>query len=296
VLPVTVVMFVLSRRFGALASRFGPRLFMGAGPLVSAAGLLLMQTIDVRIHYLADVLPGLLLFALGLSMTVAPLTTAVLAGSEHEAGIASGVNNAIARVAGLLGTAAVGAAVAGSFASTLDSHLHGVALGSAAGPIVSGVMLSFASWQWLFAINIPVGLAIYVLALKAIPKTPGHRGAFDLTSALMSVAMFGLAVFGVDAFGHDGATPLAAGEVLAAAIVGWIFIRRQRATPLPMFAVDLFAQMRFTLAAFACFASFIAQTIAYVALPFAFQTVMGHTPLQVGALLLPWLLAAAYDP
>jgi MFS transporter, DHA2 family, multidrug resistance protein len=168
-----------------------------------------------------------------------------------------------------------------------------VALGSAAGPIVSGVMLSFVSWQWLFAINIPIGLGIYVLALKAIPKTPGHRGAFDLTSALMSVAMFGLAVFGVDAFGHDGATPLAAGEVLAAAVVGWIFIRRQRATPLPMFAVDLFAQMRFTLAAFACCTSFIAQTIAYVALPFAFQTVMGHTPLEVGALLLPWLLAAA---
>jgi EmrB/QacA subfamily drug resistance transporter len=132
VLPVTVVMFVLSRRFGALASRYGPRLFMGAGPLVSACGLLAMQRIGVHIHYLADVLPGLLLFALGLSMTVAPLTTAVLAGSEHEAGIASGVNNAIARVAGLLGTAAVGAAVAGSFASTLDSHLRGVALGPAA--------------------------------------------------------------------------------------------------------------------------------------------------------------------
>ncbi len=138
VLPVTVVMFVLSRRFGALATRFGPRLFMGAGPLVSAAGLLLMQTIGVHIHYLADVLPGLLLFALGLSMTVAPLTTAVLAGSEHEAGIASGVNNAIARVAGLLGTAAVGAAVAGSFAASLDSHLQGTALGAAARAAVAG--------------------------------------------------------------------------------------------------------------------------------------------------------------
>ncbi len=66
-------------------------------------------------------LPGLLVFALGLSMTVAPLTAAVLAGAENsQAGIASGVNNAIARVAGLLGTAAVGAAVAGSFGSSLD--------------------------------------------------------------------------------------------------------------------------------------------------------------------------------
>jgi hypothetical protein len=79
------------------------------------------------------VLPGLLVFALGLSMTVAPLTAAVLAGADtSQAGIASGVNNAIARVAGLLGTAAVGAAVAGSFGSSLDEHLAGTRLGPAA--------------------------------------------------------------------------------------------------------------------------------------------------------------------
>jgi EmrB/QacA subfamily drug resistance transporter len=131
-LPVTVVMFVLSRRFGALADRFGPRLFMGAGPLVAAAGLLLFQRVGLRVEYLPEVLPALLVFALGLSMTVAPLTAAVLAGSEHEAGIASGVNNAVARVAGLLGTASVGAAVSASFSAALSSRLRGVRLGSAA--------------------------------------------------------------------------------------------------------------------------------------------------------------------
>lgn len=132
-LPVTVIMFVLSRRFGALADRFGPRFFMGGGPLVAACGLLLFQRIGTSVDYVSEVLPGLLLFALGLSMTVAPLTAAVLAGAEtSQAGIASGVNNAIARVAGLLGTAAVGAAVAGSFGSSLDEHLSGVTLGPAA--------------------------------------------------------------------------------------------------------------------------------------------------------------------
>jgi MFS family permease len=131
-LPVTVVMFVLSRRFGALADRFGPRFFMGAGPLVAAGGLLLFQRAGVKVDYLSEVLPPLLLFALGLSMTVAPLTAAVLAESEHEAGIASGVNNAIARVAGLLGTAAVGAAIASSFAASMNSRLAGMPLGSAA--------------------------------------------------------------------------------------------------------------------------------------------------------------------
>jgi hypothetical protein len=78
------------------------------------------------------VLPALLIFSLGLAMTVAPLTAAVLAGSEQEAGIASGVNNAIARVAGLLGTAAVGAAIASSFASSMSARLSGTALGAAA--------------------------------------------------------------------------------------------------------------------------------------------------------------------
>ncbi|HEY5044329.1 MAG TPA: MFS transporter [Solirubrobacteraceae bacterium] len=137
-LPVTVVMFVLSRRFGALADRFGPRFFMGGGPLISACGLLLFQRIGTHVDYVSEVLPGLLVFALGLSMTVAPLTAAVLAGAEQsQAGIASGVNNAIARVAGLLGTAAVGAAVAGSFVAALDKHLTGVTLGPAARAAVS---------------------------------------------------------------------------------------------------------------------------------------------------------------
>jgi EmrB/QacA subfamily drug resistance transporter len=131
-LPVTIVMFFASRRFGALADRFGPRFFMGAGPLIAAAGLLLFQRTRLRPEYLSEVLAPLLIFALGLSMTVAPLTAAVLAGSEQEAGIASGVNNAIARVAGLLGTAAVGAAIASSFVSSMNSHLAGVPLGAAA--------------------------------------------------------------------------------------------------------------------------------------------------------------------
>jgi EmrB/QacA subfamily drug resistance transporter len=129
-LPVTIVMFLFSRRFGALATRHGPRLYMGAGPLLAAAGLLLFQRVGAQVDYVREVLPALLVFALGLSMTVAPLTSAVLAGAlESQAGIASGVNNAIARVAGLLGTASVGAVVAASFAASLDRDLHGAVLG-----------------------------------------------------------------------------------------------------------------------------------------------------------------------
>jgi predicted MFS family arabinose efflux permease len=114
-LPVTLVMFVLSRRFGALADRFGPRLFMGAGPLIAAGGILLLLATDMHTSYVTDLLPGLLVFSLGLSMTVAPLTAAVLADAdETDAGIASAINNAIARVAGLVGVSVMGVVVAGT--------------------------------------------------------------------------------------------------------------------------------------------------------------------------------------
>jgi EmrB/QacA subfamily drug resistance transporter len=131
--PVTAVTFLLSRRFGRLADRHGPRLFMGAGPLVCAVGLMTFLRVGVHIFYLRDVLPGLLLFALGLSITVAPLTAAVLAdASAADSGIASGVNNAVARVAGLIGTAAVGAIVSATFIAHLDARVAGVRLDDAA--------------------------------------------------------------------------------------------------------------------------------------------------------------------
>jgi EmrB/QacA subfamily drug resistance transporter len=113
--PATIIMFALSRRFGALADRFGPRLFMGAGPLVAAAGILLLLRTGIHVSYWTDLVPALVIFSLGLSMTVAPLTAAVLADAdETDAGIASAINNAIARVAGLLAVSFAGIGVAGA--------------------------------------------------------------------------------------------------------------------------------------------------------------------------------------
>jgi predicted MFS family arabinose efflux permease len=111
-LPVTVMMFALSRRFGALADRFGPRLFMGAGPLIAASGILLLLRVGMDPSYGVDLLPALLVFGLGLSLTVAPLTATVLADADKDdAGIASAINNAVARVAGLLGVSMMGLVV-----------------------------------------------------------------------------------------------------------------------------------------------------------------------------------------
>jgi EmrB/QacA subfamily drug resistance transporter len=112
-LPVTLVVFALSRRFGTLADRYGPRLFMGAGPLVAAAGLLLLLRTGTETSYFGDLVPSLVAFSLGLAMTVAPLTATVLADADQtDAGIASAVNNAVARVAGLVGISVVGVVIA----------------------------------------------------------------------------------------------------------------------------------------------------------------------------------------
>jgi EmrB/QacA subfamily drug resistance transporter len=124
-LPITVLMFFLSKRFGALSDRLGPRLFMGVGPIVAAVGIALYTRVEADADYVSQVLPAVLVFGLGLSLTVAPLTATVLGGvPEEDAGMASAINNAVARVGGLLAVAAIGAVVAsrlGSATATLGS-------------------------------------------------------------------------------------------------------------------------------------------------------------------------------
>jgi EmrB/QacA subfamily drug resistance transporter len=123
-LPITLIMFTLSRRFGALAARLGPRGFMSAGPILAAVGLLLFARAGAHPSYATVILPGVLVFGLGLASTVAPLTATVLGSvPAGRSGLASGTNNAVARIASLLAIAAVGAAVAGGFASRLDHDL-----------------------------------------------------------------------------------------------------------------------------------------------------------------------------
>ncbi|MGN6871278.1 MAG: MFS transporter [Solirubrobacteraceae bacterium] len=137
-LPSTIVMFLLSKRIGALADRYGPRLFMGLGPLTAAVGVALMLRLGAHVDYLTDLLPALLVFSLGLSATVAPLTATVLSDAdEANAGIASGVNNAVARVAGLIAIAGVGAIISAQFKSSLDERLAGVPIPPGARALVS---------------------------------------------------------------------------------------------------------------------------------------------------------------
>jgi EmrB/QacA subfamily drug resistance transporter len=121
-MPITAIMWLLSRRWGALSDRIGPRLLMGCGPLVAGTGLILIGQIGADVNYVTDLLPGVIVFGLGLSATVAPLTNTVLgAVPQHNAGVASGINNQISRVAALLAIAAIGAVVSARFKAVLGS-------------------------------------------------------------------------------------------------------------------------------------------------------------------------------
>ncbi len=148
-LPVTLVMLLLSARSGALAARIGPRRQMAAGPLLCAAGVLLLRGIGPDADYLRDVVPGVLLFGLGLACTVAPLTVTVLAAvEERRAGLASGVNNAVARTAGLLAVAVlpVAAGITGDDYRAPEQFAqgYGTAMLLIAGLLVLGGALAWA--------------------------------------------------------------------------------------------------------------------------------------------------------
>ena len=147
-LPITLIMLAFSARSGALAQRIGPRWPMTAGTLICAAGLLLMLRIGAHASYLSDVLPAVTVFAAGLTLTVAPLTATVLASADvQHAGVASGVNNAVARAAGLLAVAGLPALaglseasyhVAAQFSRGFDK-----AMIISAGLLAAGAVLSF---------------------------------------------------------------------------------------------------------------------------------------------------------
>jgi EmrB/QacA subfamily drug resistance transporter len=133
--PVTIVMFALSRYAGRFSMQYGPRIFMAAGPLIAGASTLALARLPVQPSYWTDLLPSLIGFAFGLTLTVAPLTTTVLSDAgPGDAGVASGVNNAVARVAGLVSIAVVGIAAA-SGSGQLTAHGFHVAM------LITGVLI-----------------------------------------------------------------------------------------------------------------------------------------------------------
>ncbi|MCB8890513.1 MFS transporter [Vreelandella malpeensis] len=165
-----------------------------------------------------------------------------------------------------------------------------VAGGYAAGPTLSGVILSFADWPWLFALNVPLGLCSLYFAAKALPRDPARQGSFDVAGALYSMAMLASFFLAMDGVGH--AAYLEAGAWSALCVVAaFAFVRRQRRAAYPLLPLSVFSEMRFTLAVSASGLAFIGQGLTFVALSFFYQDQMGLSPLETAWLFTPWPLA-----
>jgi EmrB/QacA subfamily drug resistance transporter len=232
----TVVMFFLSGRMGRLADRYGPRPFLTIGPLVVAAGFGLMQRYGTTVSFLSDVLPALLVFSFGLSLTVAPLTATVLAdASETDAGIASAVNNAIARTGSLVAVAAVGAVVATFYGARLD-HRLGHRL-----PASSQAALRDAAHHTFGTIKdtaVPPTERALVSHVTATAGEDAFHVAMGIASGLLALAgLSGLALRG------KPRTTVAAGECAGGQLAGQpLPVASEHAPGLPAPASDLAAR------------------------------------------------------
>lgn len=173
-----------------------------------------------------------------------------------------------------------------------------VATASVAGPSVAAAILSVASWPWLFAFNVPLGLVVLMLGVRSLPinvAAPATGSRFSWGDVLLNVLMFSLIFLGADGLGvregGAGAQPVAWVLLFAGIGVGVVFLQRQRQLALPLFPVDLLRIPVFALSMGTSVAAFCAQMLSYIALPFLLLDVYGRTHLQAGLLMSVWPLA-----
>ncbi|HKM73970.1 MAG TPA: MFS transporter [Stellaceae bacterium] len=161
-------------------------------------------------------------------------------------------------------------------------------ISAAIGPSVAAGILSIASWQWLFAINVPLGVVGLAFARRELPRTPLARHRFDWLSALLSAATFGALIIGIDNLRRLSA--VVAFELADAAVAGALFVWRQRLLAYPMLALELFV----ALSVMGSICSFTAQNLTFVSLPFFLDEVLGRSAVETGLLMTPWPVAVGF--
>ncbi|MFI8416514.1 MFS transporter [Serratia sp. NPDC078593] len=168
-----------------------------------------------------------------------------------------------------------------------------VAFSSAAGPTVAAAILSIASWQWLFAINVPIGIVALLLGMRYLPDNnqPRRQQRFDAPSAVMNALTFGLLITAISGLAQQQRLGLIAGEIAALLLIGFFFVRRQLRQESPLLPVDLLRIPIFALSMGTSIFSFSAQMLAMVSLPFFLQGTLGRDEVTTGLLLTPWPLA-----
>lgn len=161
------------------------------------------------------------------------------------------------------------------------------------GPTVASAILALGSWPWLFAINLPIGLAAILIGVRMLPRTPRAAHAFDYPGALLASGCLGLFIVGIGSGGH-GVTPWAVAVTIVGAIVlGVVLNRRHADHPAPMLPMDLFRRPVFALSAATAVCSFAVQGLGFVSLPFYFEDILHRSQVETGFFLTPWPLAVA---
>ncbi|MHB8287204.1 MAG: MFS transporter [Caulobacteraceae bacterium] len=261
---------------------------INAYQLVIVVGLLPLASLGERIGYRRVYIGGLIVFTVAsllcaLSHSLPALIAARVLQGVGAAGVMS-VNGAMVRF--IYPQAQLGRGVG------LNALIVGMA--AAIGPTVASAILSVGTWEWLFAVNVPIGVAAVLLALRVLPYSNlGHK-KFDYLSAGLNAVMFGLFFIGVDTFTHGrGGGGIAVAEVSVAVAAGIALIRRELNTPSPLIPIDLLRSPTFSLSVGTAICSFTAYAMAFLALPFYLETVLHKDQVLTGLLITPWPLGVA---
>lgn len=208
----------------------------------------------------------------------------------------------IARVLQGLGAAGVMSVNTALVRFVYPSKLHGRGFGNNAlvvataftlGPALASGILAVASWPWLFAINIPFGVAAMLIGMKTIPRTPRAAHSFDIPGALLTSVSLCLFIVGIGSAAHGTSAAVVAVELVGAVIFGAWLVRRQAGHPAPMLPMDLFRRPMFSLSVATAICSFAVQGLAFVSLPFYFEDVLHRTQVETGFFMTPWSIVVA---
>jgi MFS transporter, DHA2 family, multidrug resistance protein len=256
--------------------------------LAITISLLPLASLGEIIGYRRVYLAGLALFTLAslfcaLSHTLLLLTVARIVQGFGAAGIMS-VNAALVRFTyprALLGRG-------------IGINALVVAISAAVGPTVAAAILAVGTWPYLFAVNIPIGIAALALGSRYLPHAPRGSHAFDWQSAVLSAITFGVGIAAIDSVGHGEALFLCLAEFGIAAVAGVLLVFRQTHTVSPLLPVDLLRIPIFALSIGTSIASFCGQMLAFVAIPFYLESRFGYSAVQIGLLITPWPIAIAF--
>ena len=256
--------------------------------LAITISLLPLASLGEIIGYRRVYLAGLALFTLAslfcaLSHTLLLLTVARIVQGFGAAGIMS-VNAALVRFTyprALLGRG-------------IGINALVVAISAAVGPTVAAAILAIGTWPYLFAVNIPIGIAALALGWRYLPHAPRGSHAFDWQSAVLSAITFGVGIAAIDSVGHGEALFLCLAEFGIAAVAGVLLVFRQTHMVSPLLPVDLLRIPIFALSIGTSIASFCGQMLALVAIPFYLESRFGYSAVQIGLLITPWPIAIAF--